>query len=200
MQLDLVIIEEQPHAPVLTQPAKPVAFPLSNEDREFIAALKAKALSLGGVGLAAPQVGVPKQIIAFSINEQAKSLRKNAEVVPLTVFINPEYYPVEGSAILTDWEGCFSVKDTYGKVPRYEKIYYSAQTESGEKISGIAEGFTARVLQHEIDHLRGLLIIDRLTPDCVYGSPKDMMPLRAKEFRPEQKRIFDAVMAKQKKD
>jgi peptide deformylase len=198
MAFDLLVIEDHPHSHILTQPSAEVSFPLTQEERGFIGELKERSLGLGGVGLAAPQLGIHKRIIIININKQASLMRNNAEVVEPTILINPTYTPAQDAIKLADWEGCFSVRETYGKVPRYNKINYRAQTETGEIISGKAEGFTARVLQHEIDHINGILMTDRLTSDCLYGHPDHMLPIRISEFNAEQKAIYDDLMAKKK--
>jgi peptide deformylase len=102
--------------------------------------------------------------------------------------------------LVYDWEGCFSVKETTGKVPRYNVISYFAQTPEGVLINAIAKGFTARVLQHEIDHIQGVLITHRLTPDCLQGHPDDMMILRFQEFSPEQQELVKQIIAQREQN
>lgn len=199
MPLDLVTIEHGPHPEVLTAPAAIVAFPLSTEDQALIKQMTDMLLALNGVGLAAPQVGVAKQILVYAISLEASSLRKNAQVVPPTVLINPQYTPTKEAQMVYDWEGCFSVNDIMGKVPRYSQIKYTAKTPDGNTIEAIANGFTARVLQHEIDHLQGKLITHRLTPDCVQGHPDDMLAVRYKEFNPAQKEIVKKMLDEREK-
>lgn len=186
MPLDLVTIEQSPQPEVLQMEAASVALPLSKQDQAFIEALTEKFLSIKGVGLAAPQVGVSKKIIVYGINQDAVFIRKHAQVVPTTVLINPHYSPADQAEIVYDWEGCFSVTSCTGKVPRYNHINYTAYLPDGTFIEEYAFGFTARVLQHEIDHVNGKLITDRLTPDCVQGSFEDMSKLRYAELSVEQ--------------
>lgn len=198
MPLTLVTIEHSEHTEVLRHPAASVAFPLSEVDQQVIAEMKILLEKLKGVGLAAPQVGIEKKILIYTISEQAKALRQDAkETVPSTVLINASYRAASDAKIVHDWEGCFSVMETTGKVPRYDKIFYTAQDETGKKIEGSAEGFTARVLQHEIDHTEGLLILDRLSPECIQGHPDEMSILRFKEFNPTQKEIIKKMIAEQ---
>ncbi len=199
MALDLVSIEHGPNPEVLTHPAAVVTFPLSAEDKKLIDEMKEMVVRIDGVGLAAPQVGVSKQIIVYYISEDAVTLRENTnEVIPPTALINPQYKPAPDAKIVYDWEGCFSVVDTTGKVPRYDKISYTAYTPEGKPINAIAQGFTARVLQHEIDHIQGILIIHRLTKDCVQGNPTDMMLVRIREMTPEQRAVLrKKLMAKE---
>lgn len=196
MPFDIVTIEQNPTPQVLTQPAQEVSFPLSQDNQKLITEMKAMVLKLNGVGLAAPQIGIAKQIIVYHISEDAKQLRQDAtETVPVTVLINPHYAPTSDAQFTYDWEGCFSVTKTTGKVPRYNKIQVTAFDSEGNQIKLTACGFTARVLQHEIDHIRGILITHRLTADCVQGDPKDMMALRMKEFTPTQKAIAEKIIA-----
>ncbi|MBI2791754.1 MAG: peptide deformylase [Gammaproteobacteria bacterium] len=200
MPLDLVTIEHSPLSEILTKPAQVVTFPLSTEDKLLIEQMQDLLLKLKGVGLAAPQVGVTKQIIMINIQEDAIALRKDAvNIVPLTVFINPQYIPLADAKIVYDWEGCFSVVQTTGKVPRYDKIQLNAYTPEGKKISSIIEGFTARVLQHEIDHINGFLITHRLTPDCLQGHPDKMLAIRYRELNHAQKEIVKKIIHEREK-
>ncbi|MGI5875352.1 MAG: peptide deformylase [Dethiobacteria bacterium] len=108
-----------------------------------------------GVGLAAPQVGISKNIIVVRNKEN------------IMEFINPEIIDSEGE--ITDIEGCLSIPGIYGEVPRSAKVRVEGLDREGKLIKIEAEGFFARILQHEIDHLHGILFIDRairlLTPE-----------------------------------
>ena len=174
-------------------------FPLSPEDKNLIKLLKRKLHDLGGIGLAAPQVNYPKQIVALYIPEEAKLLRDGVKTYPLHILINPSYKPLPGSAMNYDFESCYSVDSKAGKVPRYNQIKVSYYDESGKHYTQIESGFYARSLQHEIDHLNGILIIDRLKPDCIQGTIKEMMTLRRAELSPEKRELFDQVMARKLK-
>ena len=198
MPLDFFTIEETHAQPILTTPATTVNFPLSKEDKTLIEKMKETVLLHQGVGLAAPQVGIAKKIIVYVISEDATVFRENAqETVPLTVLINPEYQPAANTSIYYDWEGCFSVKKTVGTIPRYDKIIYKAQTIAGEWFEKEASGFTARVLQHEIDHLNGILIIHRFTQQSQQGNPEEMMLARYKKFNSLQQQAFKKMLAEQ---
>ncbi len=199
MALELVNIEHSENKPVLRKKAALVSFPLSTEIKQLIADMKDKVIEIDGVGLAAPQVGHSLNLFVYVISEDAKSLREDAhESIPVTALLNAEYQPVSGKTekIIDDWEGCFSVVSTMGKVPRYRRIKYRAQDESGNWIEGIAKGFTARVLQHEIDHLNGTLIIDKFEAHHTHGPIDKMRELRLKELTPKQR---DLIRAKQSK-
>ncbi|WP_454785262.1 peptide deformylase [Legionella sp. WA2024007413] len=200
MTMDIVTVEQPEYRQVLKNKAHEVLFPLSQADKELIAAMKSKLYELGGVGLAAPQVNFPRRIIAVYIPEEATLLRDNVnKFYPMHIMINPSYEPASDSVMHHDFEGCYSVSSKSGKVPRYEKIILSYYDESGQFHQSIEEGFYARVLQHEIDHLNGFLILDRLTPDCIQGSLEEMMALRRESLSPEKRTIFDQVMARKTK-
>jgi len=188
--LELVTIEHSPNAAdILKKPASRIDFPLSPEIIALIEAMKKKVIEIDGVGLAANQVGYHVKVIVYHVPEAVRSYREDAlEEVPLSVLINPSYTPIEEDGIFADWEGCFSVAEKIGKVKRYKSIHYQGQTPTGETIKAKANGFLARVLQHEIDHINGFLIIDRLTPSCIQGDPKEMKAIREKEYEAQLKK------------
>ena len=112
-----------------------------------------------GVGLAAPQIGVPLRVIVFAYAGGERA--PGAPPIPPTVLINPvlpEPGPME-----EDWEGCFSVPGMRGWVPRWHAVHYEAKDIQGRPVEGRAEGFHARIIQHEVDHLDGTLYIDRMS-------------------------------------
>lgn len=194
--LPLVHVEQAEYQHVLTTPAKPVSFPLTVDDRQLITAMKEKLHALEGVGLAAPQVNQSKQIIAIYIPETAALLRDHVTPYPMHIMINPHYEPLAGSSQVADFEACYSVADKAGKVPRFQRIRVEYYDEEGQFHHQEEQGFYARVLQHEIDHLQGILIVDRLTPDCVQGSQDAMRALRRAELPEAKRRLFDELMAK----
>ncbi|KTC94375.1 peptide deformylase [Legionella erythra] len=197
--LTLVNVEQHDYRQVLTTPATPVQWPLSVEDRQLIAAMKDKLYELEGVGLAAPQVNQPKQIIAIYIPESAALLRDHVKPYPMHILLNPSYQGLSDSPRHADFEACYSVADKAGKVPRFDKIMVEYYDEDGHFHRQQESGFYARVLQHEIDHVHGILITDRLTPDRIQGSQEDMRALRRSELSAEKRRLFDELMAKKAK-
>jgi peptide deformylase len=200
MALDIVTIEQPEYHRVLKEPAEKVLFPLDKKDKELISDMKAKLESLGGVGLAAPQINTSKQIVAIYIPEDARLLRDTVEKsYSMHILINPSYEPVDKTDILYDFEACYSVANKAGKVPRFKAIKLSYYNEAGQFHEQIESGFYARVLQHEIDHINGILIIDRLTPDCVQGTLEEMMALRRSELPEDKKILYDKLMAKKQK-
>ncbi len=158
-----VNLETKEEPAVLRLPAKELFFPLALEDVKDIAILEAKYDEEGNCsGLAAPQIGIPKRIIIFAAPEDPdiKKWRPDlTQTMDKTIWINPSYEGM-GTDKHEDYEACFSVLDMAGPVNRYKKISYQAHTVTGEHIEGTAEGFLARVIQHEIDHINGKLFID----------------------------------------
>lgn len=148
---------------VLRTPATSMIFPLSAADRQILAVLEEKYDQEDNcIGLAAPQIGFGKRVIIFAVNDDPalKQWRPDlTDAMPKTLWINPSYQPV-GVEKHTDYEACFSVEGIAGPVARYTTITYAAYSKEGQKIEGTAKGFLARVIQHEIDHLNGVLFID----------------------------------------
>jgi peptide deformylase len=127
-----------------------------------------------GAGLAAPQIGEDWQVVMFG-SGQVNPRYPDAPIVPPTVLINPVIEPL-GDAMLNDWEGCLSVPGLRGRVPRYARIRYSGWGEQGERIERTVEGFHARVVQHECDHLIGRLYPTRMTDLTQLGYTEVLFP------------------------
>jgi peptide deformylase len=121
-----------------------------------------------GVALAAIQIDSPYRVVIVRNNFDDKSDRS------FSVFINPEVTKLEGR-IEEDFEGCLSVKDVYGKVPRHTKVRIRAKDDSGRTVRIKAEGFLARVFQHEIDHTNGIVFVDYIKdkPEAFYSLAED---------------------------
>lgn len=121
-----------------------------------------------GVALAAVQIDVLKRVVIIREDFEDK---KNRNFV---VFINPEITKLEGD-IVEDYEGCLSIKDIYGKVPRYNKVRVKAIDENGHEFRVKAEGFLARIFQHEVDHTNGTVFIDHIKddPDAFFKLAED---------------------------
>lgn len=111
-----------------------------------------------GVALAAVQIDVLQRVVVVRNDFENKDNRS------FRVFINPEITKYEGD-IVYDYEGCLSVKDVYGHVPRYNKVRVKALDENGKEVRLTAEGFLARVFQHEIDHTNGIVFLDQIKND-----------------------------------
>jgi peptide deformylase len=138
--------------PVLLQTAQPVDEPDSEEVRRLIADMTETMADAEGIGLAAPQVYRPLRLILFLDIEE----REDAPRRPPVVLINPEIEPL-GDAIVTGLEGCLSIPGLRGIVPRHAQIGYRGLTPDGRLIEREAGGLHARVVQHEVDHLEGIL-------------------------------------------
>jgi peptide deformylase len=141
--------------------------------RELIADMRDTMAHLNGAGLAAPQIGVLQRVVIFGV--KANPRYPDAEDVPDTVLINPVIKPV-GREMEEGWEGCLSVPGMRGVVPRYRKIRYTGFDERGESIDRTVEGFHARVVQHECDHLDGILYPMRIQDFSQFGFVDVLFP------------------------
>ena len=145
--------------PVLRQDAQPVSdLALSELDR-LIGDMSETMHAAPGVGLAAPQVLAGVRVVLFRV--PADRAGSDGEAVPDTVLINPELTALD-DRMAVGWEGCLSVPGLRGLVPRHTRIGYRGLAPDGSRVEGEATGFLARVLQHEVDHLDGILYIDRM--------------------------------------
>jgi peptide deformylase len=123
-------------------------------------------LAKGGVGIAAPQIGINQRVVMFGFEKNARY--PDEAPVPFTVLVNP-VIEILDSETVDGWEGCLSVPGLRGLVPRYRSIRYRGFTPEGEAIDRIAEGFHARVVQHECDHLDGILYPLRIRDMRFFG-------------------------------
>jgi peptide deformylase len=127
----------------------------------------------GGVGLAAPQIGVDLQLVIFGFEHSERY--PDAPPVPRTILLNPMITPLSPDRE-EGWEGCLSVPGMRGAVPRYTRIFYSGFDPSGAPIEREAEGFHARVVQHEVDHLLGRLYPSRIEDFSKFGFTNVLFP------------------------
>jgi len=148
--------------PVLRQPAAAVADPASAEIQRLIADMKDTLADAEGVGLAAPQVYVSQAVMMFFVPPSRTAADEDDDGVPLTVLINPEIEAI-GEETVGGWEGCLSIPGLQGYVSRWARIRYRGLDAKGQRIEREAGGFHARVVQHEYDHLRGVLYPERMT-------------------------------------
>jgi peptide deformylase len=129
--------------------------------------------ALDGVGLAAPQIGVNLRVVIFEVSQNPRY--PDAETIPQTVLINPVLTPL--SDVMEDgWEGCLSVPGMRGLVPRYTHLRYQGCDEYGALIDHTVSGFHARVVQHECDHLDGILYPMRIRDMRNFGFSEAMFP------------------------
>jgi len=151
---------------LLLQVAEPVAeFNTAELDRlieDMFDTMAAEA----GAGLAAPQIGVSRRVVIFGVVKNPRY--PDAEEVPTTVLINPVITPV-GSDLEEDWEGCLSVPGLRGRVPRHARVRYAGFDQRGVRIERDVSGFHARVVQHECDHLDGILYPRRIRDLRLFG-------------------------------
>jgi peptide deformylase len=145
--------------PLLQQVAAPVERFGTPELRELVRDMEDTMRALNGAGLAAPQVGVSLRLVIFEVRSNPRY--PQAEPVPWTVLLNPTLEPL-GNEIEEGWEGCLSVPGLRGLVPRHRRLRYRGWDLDGQPIDRTVEGFHARVVQHEVDHLDGILYPMRL--------------------------------------
>ena len=127
----------------------------------------------GGVGLAAPQIGVDVQLVIFGFERSDRY--PDAPAVPFTILLNPVITPLSEEQE-DGWEGCLSVPGLRGAVPRYTSIRYQGQDPKGKVIDRVVEGFHARVVQHECDHLIGRLYPSRIKDFTRFGFTEILFP------------------------
>ena len=150
--------------PVLKAQAEPVAEPKAQEIQQLVRDMVETLEDVGGIGLAAPQVHVSKRVVIFYVpgERQEAANGEPAEDVPLTVLINPEIEPLSEERV-AGVEACLSVPGLAGPVPRWSHIRYRALDLHGRMFEREAKGYHARVVQHECDHLDGILYPMRMT-------------------------------------
>jgi peptide deformylase len=145
--------------PLLRQVAQPVTGFGTPDLRELIRDMDDTMRSLNGAGLAAPQIGVSLRVVIFEVQRNPRY--PDAGEVPYTVLVNPTLTPL-GEVTEDGWEGCLSVPGLRGLVPRYRRLRYRGCDANGLPIDRTVDGFHARVVQHEVDHLDGILYPMRL--------------------------------------
>jgi len=158
---------------ILREPAKPVAFPLAAEIVRLVRDMIETMEEAPGTGLAAPQVHVPLRVVVFKVMPERLTEAPGDEAQPLTVLINPVIEPL-GEETELGWEGCLSLPGLMGAVPRWKRIRYRAQNLDGAVIEREAAGFHARVVQHECDHLDGVLYPMRIKDFQYFGFVEEM--------------------------
>jgi peptide deformylase len=147
--------------PVLRRVADAVADPTAPDVAALVRDMIETLEDIGGVGLAAPQVHVSRRVIIFKVPQERTSDIPGDGPQPLTALVNPVIEPI-GEALNLGWEGCLSIPGLRGAVPRYTHIRYRGFALDGSRIEREAVGFHARVVQHEFDHLNGVLYPERM--------------------------------------
>ena len=159
--------------PVLRERAKPVEAFGTPELHALLEDMKETMAAKNGAGLAAPQIGVGQRVVIFGVDHNPRY--PDAEPVPFTVLVNPKLVMLTRE-VEEDWEGCLSVPGMRGVVPRYTKLRYTGFDIDGNPIERVAEGFHARVVQHECDHLDGILYPQRMTDLTKFGFNEELFP------------------------
>jgi peptide deformylase len=159
--------------PRLWQKSLPVERFDSEELKALLADMRDTMAHLNGAGLAAPQIGVPLRVVIFGVD--ANPRYPGIEPVPDTVLINPVLNPLSGEEV-EGWEGCLSVPGMRGWVPRFRRLRYAGYDAAGTFFQRDVEGFHARVVQHEVDHLDGVLYPMRIRDLTRFGFNDALFP------------------------
>jgi len=157
--------------PRLWQQSRPVES--FGDLKDLLVDMRDTMAHLNGAGLAAPQIGVPLRVVIFGVT--ANPRYPDIEPVPDTVLINPVLTPLSDE-MEDGWEGCLSVPGMRGWVPRYRRLRYAGLDEKGKPFQRDVEGFHARVVQHEVDHLDGVLYPMRVRDMTKFGFIEELFP------------------------
>ena len=161
--------------PVLLQQAEPVHEFDTPELHALLTDMRDTMQAMQGAGIAAPQIGVSKQVVIFGFDHNSRY--PDAEAVPFTVLINPVLEPLSNE-MEDGWEGCLSVPGMRGMVPRHTQLRYRGFDEKGLVIDRTVSDFHARVVQHECDHLMGILYPMRIKDFRNFGFVDTLFPGR----------------------
>jgi peptide deformylase len=159
--------------PRLWQPSRPVGRVPSQELDALLADMRDTMRAANGAGLAAPQIGVPLRVVIFGMDFNPRY--PDAPPIPWTELVNPVLTPL-GDEVEEGWEGCLSVPGLRGVVPRYARLRYEGFDPQGQRISREVDGFHARVVQHECDHLDGILYPLRMRDFARFGYTDVLFP------------------------
>jgi len=159
--------------PRLLGAAAPVGKFDTPELHALLADMQDTMQALDGAGLAAPQIGTGLQVVIFGVEHNPRY--PDAETVPYTILINPALVALD-EEIEEDWEGCLSVPGMRGLVPRYKRLRYHGFDQYGQPVDRTVSGFHARVVQHECDHLMGILYPMRIRDMRNFGYTEELFP------------------------
>jgi peptide deformylase len=162
--------------PRLWQVSRPIEAFGTAELADLLTDMRDTMAHLNGAGLAAPQIGVALRVVIFGVKSNPRY--PGIEDVPDTVLINPVLTPLSDE-IEEGWEGCLSVPGMRGLVPRFQRLKYSGFDEHGHRFERAVEGFHARVVQHEVDHLDGVLYPMRIRDFTRFGFNEALFPGQA---------------------
>jgi peptide deformylase len=155
----------QTQNPILHKKSCEVVFPLNSDLKEKVGQLVNQFLSeKNAAGLAAPQIGIDLSMCVFALNPTDEIRERRKDIIDIAeipiIALNPNYYPIMEEGMTLDFESCFSVPGMIGMVRRFNAINFSYQNEDGFLITGQYRGFLARIFQHEVDHLKGILFTE----------------------------------------
>jgi peptide deformylase len=159
--------------PRLLTPSQPVNAFNTTGLNDLVADMIDTMRALNGAGIAAPQIGVNLQVVIFELKDNPRY--PEAEAVPFTVLINPVLTTLTGE-MEESWEGCLSVPGMRGLVPRYTSLRYQGRDQHGNALDRTVSGFHARVVQHEVDHLLGILYPMRIRDLRNFGFSEVLFP------------------------
>ena len=160
--------------PRLLRQAKPITEFDTPQLHQLLADMQETMVAANGAGIAAPQMGIDLQVVIFG-SDTLNPRYPDRELVPPTVLVNPLVTPL-GDDMVDDWEGCLSVPGLRGRVPRWRQVRYQGFDEKGAPIDRTVEGFHARVVQHECDHLIGVLYPMRMRDLSQLGFTEVLFP------------------------
>jgi peptide deformylase len=159
--------------PVLRERAKPVSEFNTPALESLLTDMRDTMQALDGAGLAAPQIGVSLRVVIFAVESNPRY--PDVEAIPQTILVNPEIIPLSQEQEF-GWEGCLSIPGMRGLVPRYQHVRYRGYDQYGQVIEREVFGFHARVVQHEVDHLDGILYPVRMTDLSLLGFEQALFP------------------------
>jgi peptide deformylase len=160
-------------APVLKARAAEVEDPTDPEIARLVQDMMETMYSVGGAGIAAPQVHVSKRVVLYTVPASRSTGAADDQPQGLTAIVNPTIEPL-GQETVVGWEGCLSLPGLRGAVPRFARVGYSGWLITGERIERVASGWHARVVQHEFDHLDGILYPQRMTDMSLFGFTEEV--------------------------
>ena len=185
--------------PLLRRVAEPVADPTGPAIRELIADMEAALADAGGIGLAAPQIGVLQRVLILRVPDVRilEQLQRPVHGGDADSRIDLGGAPMDldhvrvvarvrkhaGDETALGWEGCLSIPGLRGEVPRYVRLRVTATTPDGDAFEAVVGGTRARVLQHEVDHLDGVLYLDRMTDFTRFGFTEEVLEAEAERRR-----------------
>lgn len=173
--------------PILAKTAAAVTNPADPANAKLVQDMQASMEATGGTGIAAPQIGESLRLVIYRVGAERVTSDPEDFPIDLTVLINPEIELLSDETVL-DWEGCLSLPGMRGEVPRPNRIRYSAYDLDGNRFEHTVSGRHARVVQHEVDHLDGILYPQRMVDMRRFGYTEEMLEAVLKMEGPNENR------------